>query len=217
MEIDHALRNRRIEALKADYHESRKVLPTNTPDSEPAMEEFIQDDGFLPGEESAAIRALGEADEHIGEMIDRLENRSGIRSGPRPHYVRGGNEGFVRIEPSRYEWQQWAEKMDAKAERFDEQLGQPKPPQETFRQRYWRENEHEIRKPLEQISVAPEDERIRLKDDARLETPPKDPTPEQVSARERFAARLGLARRRTHSDVAKSQRRDARGRFSSAA
>jgi hypothetical protein len=202
--------------LKQSYQESRHVVQPAPPAPDPALADFIGEDGYLPGERRAAELAMADAEQRRTEKIDYLRDRGGVRSGPRSHTVRGGNEGFITFEPTRREWQQWADKIEAKAALFDEQLGQPEQPEETFRERYWRENGHKIRNAKERISpdlVDPEGERIRLKEDAILETPPANPTPEQAPAPERFAARL-TRRRRTHSEVAKSQRRDSAGRFS---
>jgi hypothetical protein len=201
--------------LKQEYQAVRDARTPPSAEPEPEMLEFLDERGFLPGEERAATRALQDSDDAIGEKIDNLAARSGVRSGPKPHYARGGDEGWVIIPPSPYEWRKWAEKHALEAEQFDAELGQPKPPQETFRQKYWRQHHHEWereqRKPSDLVN--PEGQMIRLRDDARLETPPADMTPEQMSARERFAARLNLRRRRTHSEVAKSQTRDSAGRF----
>jgi hypothetical protein len=176
------------------------------------LEEFLGSDGYLPGERLAAEQALGNAADRRDEKIDYFRDRGGIRSGPRSHFVRGGNEGFVEIEPTRREWSQWAAKMEEKADRFDEQQGQPEPPEETFRERYWRENGHKWKRETEPDLVNAQGERIRLREDAILEQPRENPTPEQVSALDRLAARLAR-QRKSQSAQARAQKRDADGRF----
>jgi hypothetical protein len=148
-------------------------------------------------------------------MIDHLRRRGPSRSGPRPHLCRGGDGGFVEIPPSRYEWEQWARKVELEAERAEgfDRPTQPEP-QESFHERYWRE--YDRTDAAGKLDSEPFDKEGRTlprpRDEAKLEQPRRDPTPEQEAALSRLARRVSR-QRKIQSEQARSQKRDARGRF----
>src|SRR5438445_568865 len=90
---------KRNEALKAEYQRERDEMERQavlaSPEPEPELAEFIGEDGFLPGERSAAEFALSDAHSFRTEKIGYLRDKPRISQGPSVRYVRGGSEGFV--------------------------------------------------------------------------------------------------------------------------
>jgi hypothetical protein len=140
------------------------------------------------------------------------DRRRGVRYGPRPHLCRGGDGGYVEIPPTRYEWEQWARKVELEAERAD-RFDKPEP-RESFHDRYRRQcGRMHGREKLESEPLDREGRPLpRPRDEAKLEQPRRDPTPEQEAALSRLAKRV-RRQRKTQSEQARSQKRDDRGRF----
>jgi hypothetical protein len=208
---------KRNEALKADYQQLRDSMQAASdeaaaPSPEPEVKEELDRHGFLTGEEQAALQDMSEKLSERDEMVERLRDRRGVGYGPRPHLVRGGDGGFVEIPPTRFEWKAWAEKMEHEEELAD----YPDKPEsrESFHEKYRRE--YQRRHAAIKANTEPFDKEgktlPRPRDAAKLETPPKDPTPEQVSALRRLAKRVEK-QCKDQSAQARAQRRDSRGRF----
>jgi hypothetical protein len=232
--------------LKADYldTERHRVLPPNTPEPEPVLEEIVVDagkpeydpynlradiawthpSGIHPEIEHEAVARMNELSRERDAKIEALRDRGDGRVGPLiPGQYFSHTSSGVTIENPEANRRAWAKRSRNKLEEEPYAL-----PGENFEQaakRHLGLDKPEILLDQDGKRIQPTDPWGREPSDPDYNINPvpehrEAPTPAtelQLSYVDRLTAALPswpTRKRRTHSEVAKSQRRDSAGRFS---